>query len=255
MELLCPAVGTAGHAASHSACRYWGSSEKQASIFHTQALKLRLSPLLSLKRISYDKWPIDKAMTFYFFCSKRWSIDVAAVCCQRFDSLWILQKLNHPEVISILLKLHLNLPWNSCSMLPRAQPFLTIRVFSYKKEKCLKALRSFLALISAISLHVHNSTFLGTGSGRAAHCHRDLRESRELSWRAIHYHGFWFWHWLDETFLASMKEHHQLLTHFSAPGTLLGEQIPCLLSSNLLLKHLRKQECIVFLEIVENRHR
>ena len=122
---------------------------------------------------------------FLFFCSKHWSIDVAAVCCQRFDSLWILQKLNCSEVISILLKLHLNLPWNSCSMLPRARPFLIIRVFSNKKEKCLKALHSLLALISAISLHVHNATFLGTG---AAHFHREPRESRvvmesnTLSW-------------------------------------------------------------------------
>lgn len=67
MEALCPAVGTAGCAASHSACSYWGSSEKQASISHTRVLRLCLSPLLSLKCISHDKWPIDTAMTFYFF--------------------------------------------------------------------------------------------------------------------------------------------------------------------------------------------
>lgn len=175
---------------------------------------------------------------FLFFCSKHWSIDFAAVCCQRLDSLWILQKLNCSEVISILLKLHSNLPWNSCSMLPRAQSFLTIKVFSNKKEKCLKALQPFLSLISAIYLRVHNSTFLRTGSRRAACCHGEPRESRELSWRAMHYHGFCFQHWLGKTFLAGVKEHRQLLTHFSVPGTLLGEQIPCLLSSNLLLKHL-----------------
>lgn len=97
------------------------------------------------KGISYDKWPINMAMAFFFFFphSKHWSIDVAAVCCQRFDLLWILQKLNHTQVISIHLKLHLNLPWNSCSMLPRAQPFLTVRVFSNKKEIVLKACSSF----------------------------------------------------------------------------------------------------------------
>lgn len=38
-----------------------------------------------------------------FFPSKHWSIDVAALCYQRCDSLWLLQKLNHSEVISILL--------------------------------------------------------------------------------------------------------------------------------------------------------
>lgn len=140
-------------------------------------------------------------------------------------------------------------------MLPRAWTFLTIRVFSNKKEKHLKALHSFLSPISAVSLRVHNSTFLETGSRRAACCHGELRVSREWSWRATHYPGFCFQHWLHETFLAGMKEHHQLLTHFSASGTLSGEKIPCLLSSNLLLTHLQEQECVVFLEGLENRHR
>lgn len=112
------------------------------------------------------------------------------------------------------------------------------RVFSNKKERRLKALHSFLAPVSALSLGVHNSTFLGTGSRRAARCHGELRVSRAWSWRATHYPGFCFRHWLDETFSAGMKEHHQLLTHFSAPGMLLGDKIPCLLSSNLLLTHL-----------------
>lgn len=152
MEVLCPDVGSSGSADGHAACRYHQSSctsqgllQKEVFISHTRALRMCLSLSLSLKGILYDKWPINMAMAFFFlfFHSKHWSIDVAAVCCQRFDLLWILQKLNHTEVISIRLKLHLNLPWNSCSMLPRARPFLTVRVFSNRKEIVLKPCSSF----------------------------------------------------------------------------------------------------------------
>lgn len=182
-----------------------------------------------------------------FFCSKQWSIDVAAVCCRRCDSLRLLQKLNRSEVVSILLKLRLNFPWSSCSMLDR---FSQLEFFSHRKVSQSPALLSGLNL-SDIPACAQFHIFSGWIQRSRLLLQRSKREQRVvmeenmllwLLFSALTSQNFFGWHeravYTPQCLWKLVRRANSLLT---------VKQFCC-------FNTYRSRNSIIFLEIVENRH-
>lgn len=75
-----------------------GSLEKPVFISQTQALRICLSLLLSLKCISYDKWPINTAMTFFLFLFFFFLKTLINRCCScLLSKIWFTVNLTKAE--------------------------------------------------------------------------------------------------------------------------------------------------------------
>lgn len=151
-----------------------------------------------------------------FFCSEHWSIDVAAVCCQRCDSLWLLRKLNRSKVIFCSSYIAFEFP---LKQLLDAWPFLTSRVF-FTQKSVLKPYTPFWP------------------------------QSQWYSCKCTIWH---FW-WLDpeeQAVVTEIRERpescHEKKHIFMAFALLTVKQFCC-------FNTYRSRNWTVFLEMVENRH-